>query len=146
MTAHPISLHDFVIGRGGQPLAGGLQHVPDMTGNVPKRTDQFCLRDQSAGSIDLVNLHQRDVEIPIPNKHVPDCFEVDQRNVVTVSDAVFTHDACPFTRDMAHGYQNTSHKVRTENSSNDSKNRHCAASCTDSTQLDRDTGTAQVVP
>lgn len=135
MTAYAISLQDFLIGRGGQPLAGGFQHVPDVTGDVPKRTDQLCLRDESANSIRLVDLHQRDVEVPVPNKHVPDGFEVDQWNVVSVSDAVFTHDACPFTRDTARDHQNTSRAGSTQDSWNHSNNRFCDAPCTKSTQL-----------
>lgn len=49
------------------------------------------------------------------------------------------HDGCP-EPEAARDYQNTSDRNLNHNSSNDSRNRFRAASCTKSTQLDRDTG------
>lgn len=46
-----------------------------------------------------------------------------------------SHDCCPYTRDAARGYQNTSARNLTQNSLNDSRIPLRAASCTKSTQL-----------
>lgn len=53
------------------------------------------------------------------------------------------HDGCP-EPEAARDYQNTRTRNLNQNSLNDSRNRFRVASCTKSTQLDRDTGTAQV--